>query len=107
MIIRRKVFTNSQSQPENNSITSKDLQIEQGRLQRELIKTQRLKQKMQAEEREDSLKRIVQLQKMEQKKDIEDNKDRIRLKKLEEDNNSNSSNIYKSRPHPVAPVPMK
>ena len=106
MIIRRKIFTNSQSQSDNN-ITSKDLQMEQGRLQRELIKTQRLKQKMQAEEREDRLKRIVQLQKMEQNKDIEDSKARIRIKKLEEDSNSNSSNIYKSRPHPVAPVPMK
>lgn len=106
MIIKRKIFTNPQSQPDNN-ITSKDLQIEQGRLQRELIKTQRLKQKMQAEEREDRLKRIVQLQKMEQKKDIEDSKARIRIKKLEEDNNSNSSNVYKSRLHPVAPVPMK
>lgn len=109
MRIRRKLFASTpQQQGQEQSITSKDLQIEQGRLQRELLKTQRMKQKMQAEERDARIKRTLQLQKMEQRKDIEEDKARIRVKNLEDSGNENKAlGLYKSKPHSVAPVPMK
>lgn len=107
MKIKRKLYTKSQSnQEETPQITSKDLQFEQGRLQRELMKTQRLRQKMQQEERQNDAKRLMQLQKMEQKKDMEEDKARIRIKKMEDDKEEKTS-LYKSKPHLVAPVPMK
>lgn len=109
MIIKRKLFASSPQQSgQGQQMNSKDLQLEQGRLQRELLKTQRMKQQMQAEERDARIKRTLQLQKMEQRKDIEEDKARIRAKKLEDDSNENKSlGLYKSRPHSVAPVPMK
>lgn len=107
MKIKRKLYTKSQNnQEEAPQITSKDLQLEQGRLQRELMKTQRLRQKMQQEERQNDAKRLMQLQKMEQKKDMEEDKARIRIKKMEDDKEEKTS-LYKSKPHSVAPVPMK
>ena len=105
MIIRRKIFTEQQSQF-GNDITSKDLQIEHARLQRELIRTQRMRQKLQAEERESMLNRSVRLQNMKQREDMEDTKAKINIKRLE-GNNSFSPSMYKSKPHPVPPVPMK
>jgi hypothetical protein len=109
MIIKRKLFASSPQQlGQEQQMSSKDLQLEQGKLQRELLKTQRMKQRMQAEERDERIKRTLQLQKMEQRKDIEEDKARIRVKKLEDDNNENKSlGLYKSKPHPVAPVSMK
>lgn len=107
MKIKRKLYTKFQgNQEEVPQITSKDLQLEQGRLQRELMKTQRLRQKMQQEERQNDAKRLMQLQKMEQKKDMEEDKARIRIKKMEDDKEEKTS-LYKSKPHLVAPVPMK
>lgn len=113
MIILRKLFASSQSsqgnspdQP-NEQLTSKELQLEQGRLQRQLLQTQRMKQKMQAEERKDQMNRILQLQKMEQRKDVEEDKQRVRTKKLEDSTKSENTTLYKSKPKTVAPVPMK
>ena len=110
MIILRKLFASPNSpQPEQEGqLTSRDLQLEQSRLQRQLIQTQRMKQRLQAEERKNQMNRIMQLQKMEQRKDLEEDKQRIRIKKLEDSNSGNdNTSLYKSKSKTVAPVPMK
>lgn len=108
MIILRKLFAlpNSPQPEQEGQLTSRDLQLEQGRLQRQLIQTQRLKQKIQAEERKNQMSRIIQLQKMEQRKDMEEDKQRVRIKKAEQSDYKTNS-LYKSKPNMIAPVPMK
>lgn len=109
MIILRKLFASPNSpQPEQGGqLTSKDLQLEQGRLQRQLIQTQRMKQKLQAEERKNQMNRIMQLQRMEQRKDLEEDRQRIRVKNLEDNSRNDNTSLYKSKSKTVAPVPMK
>lgn len=115
MIIFRKLYSappqqqsnlESQQGKGNYRLTARELALEEGRQQRQLLMTQRMRYRMQAEQRQEQNNRIVQLQKMEQRKDIEEDKQRVRIKKAEE-SDSEKSTMYKSKPHPVAPVPMK
>lgn len=107
MKLRRKLYASPQQQ-EDRPITSRDMQLEQGRLQRQLMQTQRMRQRLEAQEKRDEIRRITQLQRMEQQKDIEEDKQRIRVKRLEEsEKGNNNPSLYKSKPHPVAPVSMK
>ena len=103
MRIRRKLFTDQA--PEQ--MTSRDMQLEQMKLQRQLMQTGRLRQKLEAQERRDESRRIMQLQKMEHLKDIEEDRQRVRVKKLEDKDDNVNTSLYKSKSHPVAPVSMK
>ena len=103
MRIRRKLFTDQA--PEQ--MTSRDMQLEQMKLQRQLMQTNRLRQKLEAQERRDESRRIMQLQKMEHLKDIEEDRQRVRVKKLEDKDDNVNTSLYKSKSHPVAPVSMK
>ena len=103
MRIRRKLFTDQA--PEQ--MTSRDMQLEQMKLQRQLMQTSRLRQKLEAQERRDESRRIMQLQKMEHLKDIEEDRQRVRVKKLEDKDDNANTSLYKSKSHPVAPVSMK
>ena len=106
--IKQKIFTKS-SQPNNqDQLTTKDLQLEQMKLQRQLMQTQRMKQRLESEEKREQSRRIMQLQKMEQRRDIEEDKQRLKSKKLENDSSDkNNTSLYKSKSHPIAPVSMK
>lgn len=116
MRIRRKMFA-SVPQPQNNKsqevvggnqqLSSKDLQLEQMRLQRQLMQNERMKQKLQAEERRDKARRLMQQQRLEQRKDMEEDKERLSVRKMENDRNNPNVSLYKTKPHPTAPVPMK
>lgn len=103
MRIRRKLFTDQA--PEQ--MTSRDMQLEQMKLQRQLMQTNRLRQKLEAQERRDESRRIMQLQKMEHLKDIEEDRQRVRVKKLEDKDDNVNTSLYKSKSHPIAPVSMK
>ena len=91
----------------NQQLSSKDLQLEQMRLQRQLMQNERLKQKLQAEERRDKARRLMQQQRLEQRKDMEENKERLNVRKMENDRNNPNVSLYKTKPHPTDPVPMK
>lgn len=120
MIIKRKYFSSNPQQPsieqqseinnEKQNMTSKDLQIEQMKLQRQMMETQKMRQRLQAEERMQKMKQVSQIQRMEQKKD-EDNKDNQlkvrRIEKQTENNNSENIGLYKTKSKPVQPVSMK
>ena len=104
MRIKRKLFSNPQEQPQ---MTSKDIQVEQMKLQRQLLTTQRMEQKLKAEERRSEMNRIIQQQRMEQRKDLEEDKQRVRIKKMEQVNNDANTSLYKTKSRPVPPVAMK
>ena len=112
MRVKRKLFSSPQQpqQPQNMAsrpqISSRDAQLEEGRLQRQLLITQRMRQKLQADEKKNQMNRIIQLQRMEQRKDLEEDKQRVRVKRMEQNNEVNTS-LYKTKARPVNPVPMK
>lgn len=117
MIIKRKLFA-SYPTPEQNpeidqarqEMTSKDLQIEQMRLQRQILETQRMRQRMQAEERMQELKQSTQNQKLEQKKDEAQKDNQLKVKKIDAQNNRqevNNIGLYKTKSKPTPTVSMK
>lgn len=117
IILRRKIksFSSIQNPPEdqnsgNQQLTSKDLAIENMKMQRQIMLNQRMRQKLQAQERADRLRQIARAQKEENDKDEQDSKNQIKIKKIEQDNSASEAknvSLYKSRSKPVIPVPMK
>ena len=79
-------------------------------MQRQLMINQRMRQKLQAQERADQLRQISRAQRDEDNRDEADMKNQIKIKKIEQENsNSEAKNVplYKTRSKPVQPVPMK
>lgn len=124
IVIRKRMYSSlSQQQsppyqldPEENiniveqQRSSKDLQIEQLRLQRQLLETQKLRQRIQAEERMQQLKANRQAQKIEQQKDEQQQDNQIKVKKIESQSNSdkfNNTPLYKTKSKPSPTVSMK
>lgn len=88
-------------------MNSKDLLIEQMRLQRALLQTQRQRQQVQAQESRDRMRQIQSAQRIEQKKDEQESKNELKRRKLEVDEGAKNVGLYKTRSNPVSPVPMK
>ena len=119
ILIRNKVFADlpqSQNQPNANPspkdemLTSKELMIEQMKQQRQIMQTQRLRQKIQAQENRDQLKAIQNAQRVEREEKDDDMKNNIKVKRIEnQDNSAEAKNVslYKTRSKIVPPVPMK
>ena len=116
MIIKRKLFANPtlEQPPEINQtrqeMSSRDLQIEQMRLQRQVLETQRMRQRIQAEERMQELKQSTQAQKIEQKKDEAREDNQLKVKKIDAQNNRkdvNNIGLYKTKSKPTPTVSMK
>lgn len=101
----------SQQQPQPDTLTAKDLQIEQMKLQRQLLQTQRMRQKMESEERLHQAKQLAQIQRSQQKEDQEDKQNQVRVRKLQEDSQLNPAdrnwNLVKTKAKTTAPVSMK
>jgi hypothetical protein len=101
MIIKRKLFASNDPTPEQSpeiglakqEMTSKDLQIEQMRLQRQILETQRMRQRMQAEERMQEMKQVNQTQKLEQKKDEAQKDNQLKVKKIDAQNSRQEEDI--------------
>lgn len=119
MILRRKLYAaitpplqESPDTPLGNQdpVTSKDLTIEQMKLQRQLLQTQSMKQRMQATERTQRLRQFQMLQRTEQKKEEADKDNQIKLKRSEDATKqqvAQNTSLYKSKAKPSQPVPMK
>ncbi len=102
IILRKKIYSDSQ-QP-----SSSDLAAEQMKMQRELMKTQRQRDAMRADETKRRLQAIQASQRQEAAKDEEEAKNQIKTKKLEaEQNNTENIGLYKSRSKIVTPIPMR
>lgn len=98
-----------QASPTQPKPTSNEVLLEQMRLQKLLLQTQKQRQEIQAQESRDRLRQLSTAQRIEQKKDEQENKNVIKAKKIESDNNNSAKNVglYKSRSTAVSPVPMK
>ena len=96
-----------QPNPGEQIKTSKDLLVEQMKLQRVLLQTQKQRQQVQAQETRDRMRQIQSAQKIEQRKEEQEDKSDLKRRKMEVDEGAKNVGLYKSRSNPVAPVPMK
>lgn len=104
MIIKRKLFND----PGAEDLSPRDLQLENMKMQRQIMINNRTKQKLEEQARRDRLNRISQAQSLEEKKDEQAAKNQIKVKKLEQDSNEkNNVSLYKVASRLTAPVPMK
>ena len=113
IILRKKTKSfadpnSSVSQDPNNQLTSKDLAIENMKMQRQLMLNQRMRQQLQAKERADQVRQISKMQKNEEARDEQETKNQIKVKKIEQDRDeAKNVGLYKTKSKPVPPVPMK
>ena len=96
-----------QQNPDEPIKTSKDLLVEQMKLQRIMFQTQKQRQQLQAQESRDRMRQIQNAQRVEQKKEEQEDKNDLKRRKMEVDEGAKHVGLYKSRSNPVAPVPMK
>lgn len=103
-IIRQKKFA---AVEEPQQLTPRDIQLENMRMQRQIMINQRTKQKIEADAAKARMKQIQQLQKMEMQKDMHEDKARIQTQKMQnlEDTPKNVG-LYKTRSKGVEPVAM-
>ena len=105
------VLNNNAAPQTPDTLTAKDLQIEQMKLQRQLLQTQRMRQKMESEERLHQSKQLAQLQRAQQKEDQSEKENQVRVRKLHDDSSINPAdrnwNLVKSKAKTTAPVSMK
>jgi len=110
-ILRNKFFAVSElpnsAQQMPPSPTSKDMAMEQMKLQRQILQTQRMREQIQAQESRDRMKNLQTAQRIEQQKDEQLSKNRIKVAKLDKDKGAENVSLYKSRSKITEPVPMK
>lgn len=105
----------NEGQQESNPIqqvpqlTSKDLQIERMRLQREMMRNNRLRQEIAAKERQDAIRNQMRAQKYAEEEKNNDEKNAINAQKAVRGTQENQPNtgVYKKATIAKPPVPMK
>lgn len=100
---------NSQAQQQQEQqITSKDLLIQQMRLQRQIMITQQQRQKLQNQETMAQMRQLNQKSKAENDKDNQQNSQNIRTNKMEQENaKPDNTGLYKTKSKIIPPVSMK
>lgn len=98
---------NQQPSPDAQLRTSKDLLVEQMRLQKVMLQTQKQRQQLQAQESRDRLRQVQNAQRIAQRKEEQEDKNEIKRRKMEIDEGAKNVGLYKSRSSRVEPVPMK
>lgn len=90
-------------------ISSKDLQIENMRMRREIMRNQRLQQELAAKERQDAIRNMMRAQKNAAEEKDSDEKNALRAQKAVQGSQDNQPNtgVYKKATVAKAPVPMK
>lgn len=98
---------NQQPSPDAQLRTSKDLLVEQMRLQKVMLQTQKQRQQLQAQESRDRLRQVTTAQRIAQRKEEQEDKNEIKRRKMEVEDGAKNVSLYKSRSGRVEPVPMK
>ena len=97
--------------PDPTDMTSKDLRIENMRLQKEMMRNQRQEQRLREEERKQVLQSQREAQKQEQKNDREEDKNQIRAKESQNKGNNaqgiKDPSLYKKATTAIKPISMK
>ena len=113
IVLRSKKFAVTDPKDEQEAlnqqmITSRDLQIEQMKQQRQVLQTQRLREKIAAQERRDSMRNLQEAQKQAAKENESESKNQIKTAKIQDQREeARNVGLYKTRSEPVQPVPMK
>ncbi len=109
-----KRFATPQEEEMQNPIpapqaTSRDLQIENMRLQRELMRNNRIRQELAAKERQDAINNMMKAQRQAAEEKDDDEKNTLRAQKATKDSVENQPNtgVYKKATIAKPPVPMK
>jgi hypothetical protein len=95
IILRQKSYAEG---VETEQLSPRDLQLENIRMQRQIMINQRTREKLQADRAKSRMRQIQSAQRMEQQKDMQDEKNRIQVQKMtnSEDDPKNVS-LYKTR----------
>ncbi len=113
---RRKIFNMApspqQQGPEQKPMTSRDLGLEQQKLQRQLMMTQRMKYRLAEQEKTEKQRRTQESQKAAQREKEQEDNNVMQAKKIqaEEDmhlNHAMNQAVNSSKAKTVAPVSMK
>lgn len=106
IILRQKKFT-ALDLTEADQMTPRDLQLENMKMQRQIMINQRTREKLEADRAKSRLKAIQAAQRMEQQKEIQESKNQIQTQKLENAQDlPRNVNLYKSKSKTVEPVSM-
>lgn len=98
---------NSQRQQQTQEVTSRNLMIQQMRLQRQLIQTQQARRKLEQQERLAKSRQLNQQQRMEAEKDMREDSNNLKVKAQEkESEKASNTSLYKTRSVPNQPVSM-
>lgn len=107
----QKAAEQAMAQGQQEMISPKDLTIENMKLQRQIMMNQRIRQRLEAQERNNKIKTIAKIQQAEQKKDEVEKKNMINAQKLSEERQINPAErhwgIVKNSSKPTPPIPMK
>jgi hypothetical protein len=99
----------AQKQPgtDNSVLTSRDMLIQQMRLQRQLLLTQQQRKRLDMQERLAKTKQLQNYQKQEDEKNEAEAANNIKLKKADDGRKLNdNTNLYKSKAKTVPPIAM-
>ena len=108
IILRKKDKVFAQSQNQQQQPTSNDLMIEQMKLQKQAMETQKQREKLRSEEARKRMTMMQRLQKQEDEREDKERNDQIKAKKIEQDNNKpENQGLYKSKSKIVTPIPMR
>lgn len=106
IILRQKKFA-MPDLTETDQLTPRDLQLENMKMQRQIMINQRTREKLEADRVRSRAKAIQSAQRMEQQKDMQESKNQIQTQKLENAQDlPRNVNLYKSRSKTVEPVSM-
>ncbi len=75
-------------------------------MQRQIVQTQRMREKIQAQETRDRLRTIQTAQRLDQKRDEQLMRNMTKAKKMEMDEGAQNVGLYKTRAKATDPVPM-
>ena len=97
-----------QGNDNSQELTSKDLQLEQMRMQKQILQIQHQKEQMKIKEDMARRRNLTQLNKMESEEKQTQQKNQIKTRKIEANNDrADNTGLYKTKSKPVQPVPMK
>ena len=104
IILRQKNYA---LDSDTSALTPRDLQLENMKMQRQIMINQRTREKLEADRVKTRMKEIQTAQRIDQKRDEQENKNRLQVQRLQqtEDIPRNVS-LYKSKSRTVNPVSM-
>lgn len=104
IILRQKNYT---LDSDTSALTPRDLQLENMKMQRQIMINQRTRERLEADRVKTRMKEIQTAQRIDQKRDEQENKNRLQVQRLQQTEDiPRNVGLYKSKSRTVNPVPM-